>query len=119
MARRRGVQLRLLARLRVELVQLGHGMAQEFLFAARPASSRLGLGQRRARLAPRGPCGAQGPRSSPGEGIQQHCRWPRGFKSPRSSCWPCSSTSVSDSAPQHLARGAAVVDPAGLAPVGH
>jgi hypothetical protein len=103
-------------RLGRELLELGHRVAQEVLLLPQLVATRLGLGQRlRASRRP-----AQAPRTASSSGGVRRsrraaCRCTRGFRRPLSSCWPCSSTSVSGERPQRLARGAAVVDPGGLA----
>ena len=60
--------------------------------SAASASASAAAARRRAVHASR-----SGARSIPAK-ASSSARWPRGFSRPRSSCWPCSSTRLSDSA---------------------
>ena len=113
------VELGLLAGLRVERVELAHGVAQEILLGADIGERGLGLvegGLGRRAFAPRGAHGLA-PCLEPAEGVEHGAMRAR-VEQTAIVLLPVQLDKGGREPAQHLARDAAIVDPGGLAPVG-
>ena len=111
------IQRRFLAGFGVQLVQFGHGMAQEFLFGPHGGQCAFGQGQRLLRRAPARPGRAQRCQIQPGEDIQ-HLPVPARVQQPAVIMLTVQFHQPFRQCPQHLARNPAVIDPGGLAAIG-
>ncbi|MFP5394508.1 MAG: COX15/CtaA family protein, partial [Gammaproteobacteria bacterium] len=99
------------------LIEFGNRVAQEILVGLRPRDLGLGGSQRRCRVAPGGPGGAQGRDVEAREGVQQQPVAARVQQPAVVLLAVQLDQRVRDRA-QHLGRGAAVVHEARLASVG-
>ncbi len=113
-----GVEFCFLADLRVQRVQLGHGMAQEVFFGAHLVQRSARGDKRLAGVAQGAPClaGGRALLLQPGKGIEQIAVPPRVQQAPIVML-PMQFHQRFGKAAQHFAGGPTIIDPGGLAPV--